>query len=99
MSASMLLHAVKSDSTGPETCIRVVGTREPPARMSIQVGIGGAANVQIQARVARDAPWLNIGPLHSTSALTHIEPAPFIRAVASDMQSGSSVSVWAVWGW
>jgi hypothetical protein len=99
MSASMLLNAIKADATGPEISIRVIGNRETPSRMSIQVGITGTANVRIQARVARDAPWLDIGPTYSTSALAYIEPAPFLRAVASEMAAGSSVSVWGVWAW
>jgi hypothetical protein len=98
MSVSLILKAA-ADSVGPETSLRVIGTREPPARMSVQIAVTGTANVQIQGRIARDAPWLNLGPNHSASALLHVEPVQFLRAVAEQVTSGSSVSVWAVWAW
>lgn len=99
MSAMLLLKGVINNTVGQETCLRVIGTREPPARMSIQIDVTGTACVQIQGRVARDAPWLDLGPAHTASALKYIEPVQFLRAVASTMASGASVSVWAVWGW
>jgi len=99
MSVCLLLKDVSGDTTGPETCIRVVGNREPPGRMSIQVAVNGTANVQIQGKIAREAPWLDLGPVYSASAMAYIEPVQFLRAVASGLASASSVSVWAVWAW
>ncbi len=99
MSVCLLLKEVTKDTTGAETCIRVIGTREPPGRMSIQVAVTGSANVQIQGKIAREAPWLDLGPLHTASALAYIEPVQFLRAVSSGMAAAASVSVWAVWSW
>jgi thiamine biosynthesis protein ThiC len=99
MSVCLLLKEVSGDTIGAETCIRVVGNREPPGRMSVQVAVKGTANVQIQGKIAREAPWLDLGPLHSDSALLYIEPVQFLRAVSSGMAAASSVSVWAVWAW
>jgi hypothetical protein len=99
MSVSYLLKAVTANSEGPEVALRVVGAREPPARMVIQVAIVGSAEVQIQGRIARDAPWLGMGPTHRDSALVHVDPVQFLRAVATGVAANSSVSVWAVWAW
>jgi hypothetical protein len=99
MAVCLLLKAVNGDTVGQETAMRVVGSREPPGRMGLQIAVTGTATVQIQGRIARDAPWLDMGAAHSASALMHIEPTQFLRAVASQMAAGSSVSVWAVWGW
>ena len=99
MSVTVLLNAVKSDTTGQETVLRVIGSREPPGRMVLQIAVKGTANVQIQARIARDAPWINVGPAHAASALMHIDPVQFLRAVADQFTADSSVSVWAVWAW
>jgi hypothetical protein len=67
--------------------------------MVIQVAITGSGEVQIQGRIARDAPWQNIGPAHSASAVMHIEAIQYLRATASKMVAQSAVSVWAVWAW
>jgi hypothetical protein len=99
MSACLLLDRAVKDTVGAETCVRVVGGRERPGRMSIQVGVTGTANVQIQGRIVRDAPWLNLGPAYTESALAYIEPVPFLRAVASNMAAGACVSAWAIWAW
>jgi hypothetical protein len=99
MSVYLLLKDVIADTTGAETCIRVIGTREPPGKMSLQVAVKGVANVQLQGKIAREAPWLDLGPLHSQSGLAYIEPVQFLRAVSSGMTENSSVSVWAVWAW
>lgn len=99
MSVCLLLKAVTGDTTGQETSIRVVGNREPPGRMSIQVSVTGVANVQIQGKIAREAPWLDLGKSYSNSALMYIEPVQFLRAVANGMGNDSCVSVWAVWAW
>lgn len=99
MSVSLLLKDVTGDTTGQETALRVVGSREPPARMVVQISVSGTANVQIQGRIARDAPWLDLGPAYSISALMHIDPVQFLRAVTNGMVKGSAVSVWAVWAW
>jgi hypothetical protein len=99
MSVSHLLKSVAADAEGPEVALRVVGTREPPARMVIQVAIVGSASVQIQGRIARDAPWQSLGPAHRDCALLHVEPVQFLRAVATGVAANTTVSVWAVWAW
>jgi hypothetical protein len=99
MSATMLLKGAKEDTTGVETALRVVGTREPPSKMLVQIEVKGTAQVQIQGRVARDAPWVDIGTRHQASALMHFDAVQFLRAVASGVSGASSVSVWAVWAW
>jgi hypothetical protein len=99
MSVCLLLKGVTADTTGAETCLRVIGTREPPGRMSIQLDVSGVANVRIQGKIAREAPWLDLGPIHSASTIAYIEPVQFLRAVCSGMAEKSSVSVWAVWAW
>ena len=98
MSAN-LLNGVTRDAEGPEVALRVVGTREPPPHMVIQIAIGGSASVQIQGRIARDAPWQSIGPAHRDCALLHVQPVQFLRAVASGVAANTTVSVWAVWAW
>jgi hypothetical protein len=67
--------------------------------MVIQIAVVGSANVQLQGRIARDAPWQNIGPLHQDSALLHIDAIQYLRAVTTNVASKGSVSVWSVWGW
>ena len=99
MSVTQLLKSIDKDTVGQEVVLRVVGTREPPARMVVQVAVNGTASVQIQGRIARDAPWQNLGPLNSASALFHIEAVQFLRAVVADVTANSNVSVWAVWSW
>jgi hypothetical protein len=94
-----LLNGVTRDAEGPEVALMVVGNREPPPRMVIQISISGSANVQIQGRVARDAPWQSLGPAHSDGALMHVKPVQFLRAVASGVAANTIVSVWAVWAW
>lgn len=98
MSAN-LLNGVTRDAEGPEVALRVVGTREPPPHMVIQIAIGGSASVQIQGRIARDAPWQSIGPAHRDCALLHVQPVQFLRAVATGVAANTTVSVWAVWAW
>ncbi|MGH8178183.1 MAG: hypothetical protein ACREV5_18155 [Steroidobacter sp.] len=99
MSVTVLLKAVAKDTTGVETSLRVIGSREPPGKMSIQVSVTGAASVRIQAKIAREAPWVDVGPAYSASALAYIEPVQFLRAVTSGMDASSVVTVWAVWAW
>jgi hypothetical protein len=99
MSVSYLLKSAAQDGEGPEVALRVVGTREPPARMAIQIAIVGSATVQIQGRIARDAPWQSLGPAHRDGALMHVEPVQFLRAVATGVAANATVSVWAVWAW
>ncbi|MGH8186964.1 MAG: hypothetical protein ACREUC_10400 [Steroidobacteraceae bacterium] len=94
-----LLKAVDRNAEGPETVLRVVGTREPPARMVVQIAITGTALVQIQGRIARDAPWQNVGPAQSASALMHVDAVQFLRAVAMNVAADTKVSVWAEWAW
>ena len=99
MSVSLLLKGAKCDTTGQEVPMRVIGNREPPPKIAVQIEVAGAASVQIQGRVARDAPWLDIGPASSISSLAHLDPIQFLRAVTTEMTSSSTVTVWAVWGW
>jgi hypothetical protein len=99
MSVSHLLKSAGKDVEGPEVALRIVGAREPPPRMAIQIAIVGSASVQIQGRIARDAPWQNLGPAHRDCALLHVDPVQFLRAVATGVAANSSISVWAVWAW
>jgi hypothetical protein len=99
MALSSLLQSVDKDTVGAEVALRMIGTREPPAKMVIQIAVVGTGTVQIQGRIARDAPWQNIGPAHVTSALMHIDAVQFLRAVASGIVTGANASVWAAWGW
>jgi hypothetical protein len=94
-----LLKSVDRNAEGPETVLRVVGTREPPARMIVQIQVVGTAQVQIQGRIDREAPWHNLAPLQSGSALMHIDAVQFLRAVATNVAEKAKVSVWAVWAW
>ena len=79
--------------------LKVIGTREPPPRMVIQIAIAGSASVQIQGRIARDAPWQSLGPKYSDCTLLHVEPVQFLRAVTSSVAKETTISVWAVWAW
>ena len=99
MALSLLLQSVDKDTVGAEVALRMIGTREPPAKMVIQIAVAGTGTVQIQGRISRDAPWQNIGPAHATPALMHIDAVQFLRAVASGMATGANSSVWAAWGW
>jgi hypothetical protein len=99
MSVTYLLKSAASDAAGPEVVLRVIGDREPPPRMVIQIAIAGSATVQIQGRIARDAPWQSLGPAHRDGALMHVEPVQFLRAVATGVAADTTVSVWAVWAW
>ena len=99
MSVSHLLKGVTTDEEGAEVALRVIGTREPPARMVIQIAIVGSATVQIQGRISRDAPWQSLGPAHRDCALLHVEPVQFLRAVTTGVAKEATVSVWAVWAW
>jgi len=99
MSVSYLLKAVTRDTEGVELVLRVVGTREPPAQMVIQIAIVGGASVQIQGRIARDAPWHNLGTALVASSLFHIEAVQFLRAVATGVAADATVTAWAVWAW
>lgn len=94
-----LLNSVTQDVEGPEVALRVIGTREPPPSMVVQISIDGSASVQIQGRIARDAPWQSLGPVHCAGALLHLKPVQFLRAVASGVAADTTVSVWAVWAW
>lgn len=97
--SAYLLEGATSNVTGKETLIRVVGTREPPAKMSLQVAVAGTANVQIQGKIAKEAPWADVHSAFTASAIAYIEPIQYLRAVTSEMAAGSTVSVWAAWGW
>jgi hypothetical protein len=99
MSVSHLLKSAACDTKGPEVTLRVIGTQIPPARIAIQIAISGSATVQIQARIARDAPWQSLGPTYHDCALLHVEPVQFLRAVATGVATDAVVSVWASWAW
>jgi hypothetical protein len=94
-----LLKSIDRNAEGPETVLRVVGTREPPARMVVQIAVTGAAVVQIQGRIDREAPWQNLAAAQSASALMHVDAVQFLRAIATDVVAGARVSVWATWAW
>jgi hypothetical protein len=67
--------------------------------MVVQISIDGTASVQIQGRIARDAPWQSLGPVHRDGALLHVNPVQFLRAVATGVAANTTVTVWAVWAW
>ncbi|MFL6620704.1 MAG: hypothetical protein ACJ8MH_18995 [Povalibacter sp.] len=94
-----MLQSVSKDTVGAEVIPRMIGAKEPPAKMVIQIAVTGAARVQIQGRITRDAPWQDIGGNHSASTLMHIDPVQFVRAVATEIAPGANASAWAAWGW
>jgi hypothetical protein len=96
---ALLLKDVTRDTTGVEMAMRVLGNREVPGKITLQVAVEGQAKVHIQGRLAKDAPWLDIGPPQQASTLLHIDPVQFLRAVTAGMGAESSVSVWVSWGW
>ena len=97
MAADVLMSNAISDTVGSDVSLRIVGTQNPPAKMSIQVAIKGTAKVQIQGRLHKMAPWADIGEQHQRSCLIYIDPILSLRAVSSDTGPDSSVSVWAAW--
>jgi hypothetical protein len=99
MSVCVLLNAADKNTVGNDSVLRIIGSREPPSNMVVQIAIKGSGNVQIQGRIARDAPWQDMGPQHGASALFHIKAVQFLRAVASEVGSESKISVWADWAW
>ncbi|MES1191383.1 MAG: hypothetical protein ABUS47_09915 [Steroidobacter sp.] len=98
MVAEVLLADAKTDTVGESLTIRIIGTQIPPVKMSIQIAITGTAKVQIQGRVHRQAPWVDIGDISEKSCLMYIEPILSLRAVSTGTGPDSSVSVWAAWG-
>jgi hypothetical protein len=98
MPTDILMSNARSDTVGTDVSVRVVGTQIPPAKMSIQVAINGKAKVQIQGRLHKSAPWVDIGEKRDQSCLIYIDPIWSLRAVSSDTGPDSSVSVWAAWG-
>ena len=99
MSVFSLLKEVTQDTIGPEVAMRIVGTRAAPAKMVIQIAVVGSANVQLQGRIARDAPWQDIGPARQNSVLLHVDAIQYLRAVTTNVATKGSVSVWSVWSW
>src|ERR1043165_6390355 len=98
MAADVLMANAIADTLGTEISLRVVGTQVPPAKMSIQIAIAGKAKVQIQGRLHKLAPWADIGEAREQSCLIYIDPIWSLRAVTTETQPQSSVSVWAAWG-
>jgi hypothetical protein len=98
MAADVLMSNVTSDAEGAGVSIRIVGTQIPPAKMSIQIAIAGKARVQIQGRLHKEAPWVDVGEKREQSCLIYIDPIWSLRAVTSGTEPGSSVSIWAAWG-
>jgi len=98
VAADVLISNATSDTVGAGVSIRVVGTQNPPAKMSIQIAIQGRARVQIQGRLHKEAPWVDVGEKSDQSCLLYIDPIWSLRAVSSDTGPESSVSVWAAWG-
>ena len=97
--ANFLLKDVKKDTAGPETPMRVLGNREVPGKIALQIVLEGAATVHIQGRLAKEAPWLDICPPLQASALLNIDPVPLLRAVSAGMGADATVSVLVTWGW
>lgn len=93
----MLLSNATVDTVGQEVSLRVVGTQIPPVRMSIQIAITGNAGVQVQGRLHRNAPWVDIGEVRERSCLLYIDPIWALRAVSTGTGPDSAVSVWAAW--
>jgi hypothetical protein len=91
------LSNVTQDTVGQEVSLRVIGTQIPPAKMSVQIAIQGTARVQMQGRLHKQAPWVDVGPPCEKSCLLYIDPILSVRAVSSGMGPDSSVSVWAAW--
>jgi hypothetical protein len=98
MAADVLMANATSNTVGEGVSIRVVGTQIPPAKMSIQIAITGKAKVQMQGRLHKESPWVDIGEKRDQSCLIYIDPIWSLRAVSSDTGPDSSVSVWAAWG-
>ncbi|HEU4653649.1 MAG TPA: hypothetical protein VFS47_06660 [Steroidobacteraceae bacterium] len=99
MSVCVLMNSADKNTIGNDAALRIIGSREPPSNMVVQIAINGSAKVQIQGRIAKDAPWQDIGPQHGASALFHIKAVQFLRAVASEVGAATKVSVWADWAW
>lgn len=100
MSVCALLSSADKNTVGSDVVLRIIGNREPPSNMVVQIAIiKGSGKVQIQGRIARDAPWQDIGPQHEASTLFHIKAVQFLRAVASDVSADAKLSVWADWAW
>jgi len=97
MPADVLMSNASADTVGGEVSLRTMGTQIPPAKMSIQIAIKGTARVQIQGRLNKNAPWVNIGEKRDQSCLIYIDPILSLRAVSSDTGPDSSVSVWGAW--
>ncbi|HSN72544.1 MAG TPA: hypothetical protein VLT59_13600 [Steroidobacteraceae bacterium] len=98
MTAYRLVECATSDTTGRDTQLRIIGARHAPETMTIQIAVEGTGNVQIQGRIAKDAPWVDIGDQHRESSITYIRPVEFLRAVVTGVGAGSTISVWATWG-
>jgi hypothetical protein len=94
----ILMSNATADTVGTGVSIRMIGTQIPPVKMSVQVAITGKASVQIQGRLHKTAPWVDIGAKCEQSCLVYIDPIWSLRAVSSDTGPDSSVSVWAAWG-
>jgi len=98
MTAYKLLERVTEDTMGRETQLRIIGSRDAPDNMTVQVAVEGRGTVQIQGKISKDAPWVDIGDQHVESAIAYIRPVEFLRAVVRGTGAGSEVSVWATWG-
>lgn len=97
MPADALMLNATVDTVGKEVSLRIVGTQFAPSKMSIQVAITGSARVQIQGRLHREAPWVDIGGQREESCLIYVDPIWALRAVSSATGPGASVSAWAAW--
>ncbi|MBC7983025.1 MAG: hypothetical protein H7Y02_04135 [Candidatus Obscuribacterales bacterium] len=97
MAADVLLANAKVDTVGADFSIRIIGSQIPPAKMSIQIAVTGKAQVEIQGRLHKSAPWAKIVSARE-SCLLYIDPINALRAVTTETSTDSSVSVWAAWG-
>ena len=98
MTAYTLLERVTADAIGRETQLRRIGTRDAPEEVTVQIAVEGTGSVQIQGRISKEAPWVDIGARHAESAITYVRPVEFLRAIVQDIGADSKISVWATWG-
>ncbi|MET0292731.1 MAG: hypothetical protein ABW136_10240 [Steroidobacteraceae bacterium] len=97
MAADVLISNASADTVSQAVTLRAFGA-QVPTRISIQVAIAGQARVQMQGRLHKEAPWVDIGESLDRSCLFHLDPIWSVRAVSTGTGTGSLVSVWAAWG-
>jgi hypothetical protein len=98
MTAYILVERATADAVGRETQLRRIGTRDAPEEVTVQISVEGTGSVQIQGRISKEAPWVDIGDRHVESAIAYVRPIEFLRAVVQGIGTDSKISVWATWG-